>query len=228
MTPHSPLPFPGGKIRRTAKNYRRSKTREGFSLLELLIVMTITGLLSCLVAVSLGTADSAALSGNGNAVFDALSLARQEAVSRDTYTAMVIMTNGAGAYNSYCLMELPKNSDGTYNTNGWSGFQSWQTLASGVVFSPSDPSTFLTTPTPSALPATLPASYSYHGKSLDLASTCTAQIFRPDGTLIATNQLRLRIVRGSWNGSSVTSPRQTNYYDIVIVPDTGATQVERL
>ena len=84
----------------------------------------------------------------------------------------------------------------------------------------------------------LPSAFSFRGTSLDLTSTSEvrAQIFQPDGTLAGEKFLRLRLVEAAEDlaGSGITytgrqiAGQPANYYDIVILRDTGQAKVERL
>jgi hypothetical protein len=82
-------------------------------------------------------------------------------------------------------------------------------------------------------PSPLPGSLQFHGQAIDLKGNTICQIFAPDGTL-ADKPLRLRLVQaaeGAGDGIIYTGPKvgdlPANYYDIVILRETGQTKVER-
>ncbi|HEY5743705.1 MAG TPA: hypothetical protein VIS99_14315, partial [Terrimicrobiaceae bacterium] len=74
------------------------------------------------------------------------------------------------------------------------------------------------------------------GQAINSNTDFAYQVFAPDGTLTKRNPVRLRLVlgaEGSGPGIIYTGPKNAggnpaNYYDIVILAETGQVKVERL
>lgn len=217
--------------------------RIGFTLLELLMVMSILSVLMVLVTPSLGFLNSQSLTAAGNQLVDVTTMARQNSIAKNGYTAIVIKTQGTGAYSSYCILDLARNDDGSYAA--WQTVTPWRNLTPGVIFSPTTPSSTISSflDGTTKVPTPLPTQYPFRGKQIDLTagsptSETIVQIYQPNGTpLNATQSLRLRLVEGTvsdsgeviykYPQSSNGNVSPANYYDIVIVRDTGQSEIER-
>jgi prepilin-type N-terminal cleavage/methylation domain-containing protein len=210
----------------------------GYSLIELLAVMAILSALAGLTVGSLSPVKANALTAGGNQMTDLLTSARQNSISRHAFTAVVIKSAGDARYSAYCLFELTRNDDG--NTAGWRMLAPWRSLPEGVRFDPGAPviapaANFLDMVS-RPLPSPLPSSVQFRGQAVNLASDAAYQIFAPDGTLTRGEPVRLRLVEAAENlaGAGITytgrksGDHPANYYDIVILRDTGQAKVERL
>ncbi len=202
-----------------------------FSLVELLVVVAIISVLTGLSVSSLNLWRAQALTSSGNRMADLVALARQNSVGKNTYTAIAIKTQNESAYSAVCLLEYVRSDDGS--SGQWKMFTPWTTLKDGVVFTSDASNTFLNSS--GTLPDNFPAQIPYRGQSANVSSMAV-QVYQPDGTLSAGQMLRLRLVEGvaSASGNAVTlthpaaSGQPANYYDIVVVRDSGQVKVERL
>lgn len=202
-----------------------------FSLVELLVVVAIMSVLMGLGVSSLNLWRAQALSSAGNRIADLVALARQNSVGKNTYTAIAIKTQNESAYSAVCLLEYARSDDGS--PGQWKVLTPWSTLKDGVVFTPDASNTFLSSN--GTLPDNFPAQIPYRGQAANVSSMAV-QVYQPDGTLSAGQMLRLRLVEGVANasGNAVTlthpaaSGQPANYYDIVVVRDSGQVKVERL
>lgn len=221
-----------GMHRPMSRRYRHS----GFTLAELLMVIAIMSIVMGIVMSSLGTSGSANLKSAGNTVSDTISLARQNSISQDAFTAIVVQTSGDAAYTSYCLMQLKRNpTTGNFTDSTWQPLAAWRHLGGGVVFDPganvANSANFFGA-SGSLMGAS--ANLSYQGKPLNLSNAAVFQVFRPDGSMAETQTMRLRVVRGVWNPASTSVTYQgsssggtpSNYYDILFLQDTGQTKIE--
>jgi type II secretory pathway pseudopilin PulG len=198
---------------------------------EVLVVVAVISVLSALTLPALQALSSKNLAASGNQISDLAAMARQNSISKNAYTAIIIKTQNTGAYSCYATLQLTRLDNGVYAA--WQTLTPWQFLPKGIVFyrEPfSSPANFLSglTSPPSPFPE-----YSFEGQQIDLSS-CAVQIYQPDGTLSAGQPLRLRLVEGSV--TSAGNPIYThlnsagnpaNYYDLVFVRDTGQTKIER-
>lgn len=203
-----------------------------FSLVEILVVIAMMSVLLGLGVSTINVWKSETLSAAGNRFADCVAMARQNSLSKNAYTAVVIKTQGDGAYAAFCLMELVRPDDNSSGT--WKMLTPWNTLKEGVVFAPmSSTDSFLAAT--GNLPADLPTGITYRGQAVNFTTAAVAQVFQPDGTLSAGQMLRLRLAEGSANkteGISLTRPTTegvpANYYDIVFVRDSGQIKIERM
>ena len=206
-------------------------------MIELLSVLAIMSIIAGFVVSSLNFPNSVSLTADGDAISDTVALARQNSISQDAFTAIVVQTSGPGSYTTYCLMQLKRDSStGTFTGSTWQQFAAWRHLESGVVFDPSasvsGSANFFGT---SGSLMGAPASLSYQGQPVDLTHSVIFQVFRPDGTMTMDQPLRLRLVRGTWNSSmdavfyrgSSTGSGPANYYDVLFLQSTGLTKIIR-
>ncbi len=196
--------------------------RQGFSLLEVLIVLAIMSVLTALLMSSVSSLRSVSLSSAGNQMVDVLAMARQNSISKNVYTAIVIKSQGAGAYSSYSLLELARQDDGSLGS--WTAITPWHDLAQGVVFeSGQSNDTFVSGA--ASLPKPLPAAFPYKGQQIDLTSSTIAQYYLPDGTLSTQPALPARLVLRLTTTHASATPG--DYYDLVFVGNTGGAKIER-
>jgi prepilin-type N-terminal cleavage/methylation domain-containing protein len=215
----------------------RSKARcRGYSLIELLAVAAILSALAGLTVGSLSPVKANALTAGGNQIVDLLTFARQNSLSRHAFTAVVLKSTDEARYSAFCLLELTRNDDGTFST--WKIVAPWRFLPDGIRFDPrpvAGPANFLNMSPPPAAPLPLPASIQFRGNSVTLSGGAAYQIFAPDGTLTKGNPVRLRLVEAGEDSAGpglIYTGQQSggqplNYYDIVVIDETGQSKVER-
>jgi hypothetical protein len=127
-------------------------------------------------------------------------------------------------------------SYGDYSKYQWKQILSWKKLPEGIFFNSSGitGNNFLVTgDTGQNLPKPLPTNLTYHGEPV---SDVVAQTYQPDGVLTVGELVRLRLVEGVMDSGSTSiaikrkdsSGNPVNYYDIVVLRDTGEPKVERL
>jgi prepilin-type N-terminal cleavage/methylation domain-containing protein len=222
--------------------------RRAFTLVEMLLVMAIiTVLTSVSVLAMKSLMGSTGLTGAGDKVSAFFAFARQEAISKNTITAAVILTKsslGTPAYRTYSVWELVLPADDNLSDATWVQASKWQTLPNGVVI---DNSTLAatannylssTTVTP-ALPT-----MNYLGTTLNPATDCAVQIFLPSGRIdppsnatpsTANNPIALQLAEGFYNGSTITyqhpnatnSALPANYVDYYFSAATGEPKIVR-
>jgi len=212
--------------------------KRGFSLVETLVVLAIMSVLTVVTVASVSVIRSEALTSSGNQMVDVFAMARQDAMAKNAYVLVLIKTQGAGAYSSYCLLELTRQDDGSFGS--WTAITPWRSLGSGVVFESGQANdTFISNTSSLSLPQPLPTSFRYHDQTLDLtaAGVVAYECYQPDGTLTGgqNSALCLRLITGTvdpstgvftYQGSTV-SGKPVSYYDLVVVSNTGMTKIER-
>jgi len=205
--------------------------------MELRSVIAIMSIVVGIMVSSMSFSHSVSLTANGNTIADTVDQARQNSISQDAFTAIVVQTSGTGSYTYYCLMGLKRDpATGSFANSTWQQLTAWRHLDNGVVFDPSasvsGSANFLGA---SSSLMGAQASLLYQGQPVDLTHSVIFQVFRPDGTMTLAQPLRLRLVRGTWNSSqaavsyqgSSTGNGPANYYDVLVLQDTGRTKVVR-
>jgi len=204
---------------------RRSKRRafifewneDAFSLIELLMVMTIISLLFGLTTLSIsGVSQSRNLTSGGNLVVSLTQQARQNSITKQALTALVLAPVVADSeFNSriFCLMELSSGA------TRWTQISAWQILPQGVIVDSYQSAVFFNSPN---LSPDLP-SIPFRGTAV---TSIVYQVFNPDGSLYVGN-----------SGQPASSPilklvlsksNLPNYYEISLNILTGIPRIDRL
>jgi prepilin-type N-terminal cleavage/methylation domain-containing protein len=212
----------------------RSPAAQGFTLAEMLVVLAIMAILAVLAAQSVGALRSEKLTTAGNQMVDVFAMARQNSISNNDFTAVVVQTTGTRACAAYSLWELARQTDGTLAT-AWTQVTVWKFLPKGVVFeSGTSLDTFMaSTVSSTVFPfSSVAPTYTFLGTQI---SSVAVQCYQPDGTLIGEQSLQLRLVEGTadpgtgnttYQGTTV-SGTQVSYYDIFFIGNTGTTKIGR-
>ena len=198
--------------------------------------MAILSALAGLTVGSLSPVKANALTAGGNQITDLLASARQNSISRHAFTAVVIKSAGDARFSAHCLFELTRNDSGAFAA--WKMNAPWRSLPEGVRFDPGafDPAlNFVVSGNNPIPPSPLPGSVQFRGQAVNLPNDVAYQIFAPDGTLTKGTPVRLRLVEAAQDtGTGIiytgqkTAGNPANYYDIVILGETGQAKVERL
>gem|GEM_PF-845642 len=206
-----------------------------FTLLELLVVMAIMGIIVMLMIPSLKSiGGGTSLTGEGNRIASLIIQARQNAMSKNALTALVVITDPGLAANlsAASLWESTPRSDGTSPTPAdWKQISKWEVLRKGVVFVPPtgtqmDPPAVVTNPPFPVL--------NQAGKAL-AADGFVCKIFLPAGGLLAGKPGLINLAEG-FIAPGDTAPTYTNkkadgtpanLYTITIIAATGHLVVER-
>jgi prepilin-type N-terminal cleavage/methylation domain-containing protein len=196
----------------------------GFSLLEMLVVVAV---IAILISASVGIFNSQAtrpsLTRVGNELVGALTFAQQQAITRNTASAFLVVTKPTDEDSRRLYTTLRLDPD----SQTWTPVIEWKTLPSDVFFDSTN-STFFTN-APSVTPA-LPT-LSYKGRSFSPASgDYVYQVIQPSGLPYeVSSALKLRLIRGvmDTNSGSVTRLETNNFFDVVMSETTGRIGIER-
>ena len=200
---------------------------DGFSLVEMLLVMAVMSILLVLSYSSFSVFRSTLLASSGNQVADFATMARQNSIAKNAYTAIVIKTSGTSACSAYCLLQLVRNDDGSFGQ--WKALTPWKYLPGATIFEiGASKDTFMAggnlqvPPFPSMAGALVFQGAPWTGST-------SYQIYQPDGTLMGGQAVRLRLVQGTADASvpAVTTSVGPNYYDLVFVANSGTVEIER-
>lgn len=225
----------------------RRRRQRGFTLIELMAVMAIMAILLSLGMMSFKSlSGSTGLDGAGDQLNGFFAFARQEAIAKNTMTAVIMVTNptvsnGNASYRTFALWELTLPADGTApESSNWNQASRWMTLPTGIVVDNSTTdgvSNFLQGPANSdSIQPPLPASLNYQGTPLNLDQDCVYQIFLPSGRLDApmTDPCTLRLVEGFYKNSVITyqhlnssTSQPANYVSYIFSTATGEPKIVR-
>lgn len=188
-----------------------------FSLTELLLVVALILTMMGFITTSLGLGKARNLSMAGNLVAGLCEQARQNAISRNVLSALVIghATGSERSGRVLIILELSGNQ--------WAPVTAWTTLPSGVSVDQQSPKYFLNQPL-LAQPIELPPC---GGVSVDAAS-CVYQIFSPAGGLLTTGVTQpqpslIPLVQSVGDSGQ----NQDNYCDVIVNHYTGIAKVDR-
>jgi prepilin-type N-terminal cleavage/methylation domain-containing protein len=214
----------------------------GFTLIELLtvvaIMVTVVGL-AVPAFTSIGSANL--LDASGNRAVNLINFAREDAMSKNAMTALVVLTSPQNsAYRTLAVMELPNGS------TVWNQVSAWETLSSGAMIDPGPDNNSTHIPFPylfnftrstvpagtAGVPRTAFPSIQYGGATVQ---SYQYEVFLPNGSLLSGSSATIRLAEGfisSGNTATYTRPDPhgggpANYYNITILGATGRTKIDR-
>ena len=215
---------------------RRCTSRSGFSLVELLTVIVIIALTASLVVpafTSLGK--SSALSVSANQVANLVNRARENAMSKNAMTALVVVTETSleNSNRVFILLELSPRSDGSQaQPSDWKQIGKWESLLPGVLVDPSNLSLNKSSAQAgeSGVPTPAFPTLAYHGQTV---STYSYVVFLPGGNLLGSTSPQVMLAEGNLASGAVTYTRPAggggpaNYYKLTILTATGRLKIDR-
>ncbi len=196
-------------------SFLRGTASRGFSLAELLVVVAIMGLLATISTPGLVRSYRAStLTASGNRAVDLAMQARQNALSRNAMTALVLAINGASPNQAMTVIEL--QADQT-----WKQISSWAFLSPNAKAYPNGGAS-------TTLPGTAPTLV-LNGKSLG-AGGYACYVFNPDGTTYNSAavlpQLYVQYASDTAPSGGGGNTGLPNYYDLVF-SDAGGIHIVR-
>lgn len=195
-------------------------SRRGFSIVELLTVVAIVAVLSTIVGVGTGSKPGRQLESTGLKAANVLELARQNSMSRDAMTA-VVLTKGNTPQMS--VFELRPRADGLALTSAdWVQVGRWEALPDGIVV---DKDTFT-----EGTATTTPAPPIPRVKGQTVAPTAFSYTtFLPSGRLADSTPATLRFAAGQAGAAHQTASdgEPVNYFKLTIISATGRVKIDR-
>jgi len=208
----------------------RVKALDAFTLVEMLVVVTVIGLLLALAGAGLGGAmQGMAMTNAGNKVTQVIDAARQRAMTANVLTAVVLVTNSGEAEDGRALTVIEYPPGGS----AWTQYSEWDLLPEGVTIdlNNNDYGSFVNSKDP--LPFFSSDSVKYKTKSLT-PDQFTVRVFVPSGGLLDSSQAsQLQVVDGLNDNGTTTYTKAlvnnipANYYRVTILGSTGKTKIER-
>lgn len=209
--------------------------QQGFTLVELLVVMALIVLMASLAVPALNSVTKAnSLTNGGNLVASLVEQARQHSMSANVMTALVLITgsnNGEGDYRAFTLLDY--NAEDA--TPQWKQVAKWEYLPTGVVVDKNSPDCTFLSNSANPLPFTSSSDpvppVNYHGQSV---ANYAARVFLPNGGLSnPISAAKIQLVEGVVQGGALvythpgSSGTAANYYRVAIIGATGRGKIER-
>lgn len=185
-----------------------------FSLIELLAVTALLTLLMSLgVPALLSSRESSALAQAGGMMADLASLARQNAVSRNAPTALLIVRQSAsGSLDDRAATLVEMDED-----RKWRQVTGWSILPESTEAVDATSGGSL----PSLPSGSGSAGLKLRGAAIDPSTQCDAYLFHPDGRLVVAGNTQARVKVRAATGST------GNFYELIFNAATGSYKVER-
>jgi len=185
----------------------------GFSLIELLVVTALLALLMSLgVPALLNSRQASALTQAGGLMADLASLARQNAVSRNAPTALLIVKQNAPDLlnnRAMTLVEMDQNRN-------WRQITSWTILPESTLATNATTGGLPTPPWSAGSPA-----LRLRGTAINPVTQCDAYLFHPNGRLVVSGNTQAKLKVQTVSGAP------DNTYELIFNAATGSYKVER-
>jgi Tfp pilus assembly protein FimT len=218
------------------------------TLLELLVVVAIiASLMGLAVPAVTNISRSGQLATGGNQAAEIAQLARQTALSNNSATALVLVTDSQStpARQAFAILQMIPQDESKTGKAMWRQVSAWEPLANAVfvdvTLSPSNAQpldascTFQDGPSQDfTSPMALPATFQYEGHTV---STYKYVTFLPDGSLATGSTARVELVEGHLASatSAIYTHRSPNtnpaapadYYRITLIAATGRVKIDR-
>lgn len=194
------------------------KSHSAFSLTELLVSVAIITLIGALGVPAVSSLRAAKLVNSGNLIADMVNQARQNAITRNTSTALVMaVTTGDSKLDGrlFCIVEYK------IATQTWGMISPWTLLPAEVMVDSAGSNVFVTSRPVISPPI---GDLKYAGKTIG-SGKYTYQVFLSDGTMESTQFTAntMPVLRLVQDHTAV----QSNYYDIILNVYTGIPKIER-
>jgi len=202
-----------------------------FTLVELLAVLAVIITMTALaVPAFTGISHGSTLKAGGNSISNLALLARQNSLSKNAMTALVMVgaSGTQGDFRAFSLYEISPHSDGTPAVTGdWKQITAWETLGDGVA---ADLCTF----SASSVQMTPPfPTLTYRGAQI---ANYQYVVFLPSGALYSSNPAHVRLAPGfvptggqtvSYTAKVDANGQPANYYDLSILSASGRIKIDR-
>ena len=202
--------------------------KRGFSLIELVVAMAVMlCLMGALTPALNGLGKSGSLNGGGELVANLLSSARQNSLSKNAMTALVMVTDPDvdNQHRMFTMLELRTPRGGALPTSSdWKQIAKWEILANGIVVNNWSESSTAVSP---ALP-------SVHCGNRQI-SQFKSIIFMPDGSTYNDSPATFELIEGFFPRGASTplltgrsqNGEAVNYYKLTVLNSTGRVKIER-
>lgn len=208
-----------------------ARNRWGMTLVETLMVLSILVLLMALVVPAFNSLTKGRALNRGGTLVDSLAhLARQNSMSKNAMTALLLVTDPAAPSRNrqLALMELvPPVNGAKPQSSDWKQLGPWEKLPEGIVVDLCD-----TDEAPTSKPFPDFPQIRADGKVLQKWKYL---IFLPGGNLAKDQSVQFRLVEGIFTGAgdlpaythSGSDGQPANHYTITIIAATGRTKIDR-
>jgi len=190
----------------------------------------MVSLIGVLVPAFSGIGKAGALNGDGALIANLANVARQNSLSKNAMTALVVVTDRSNDFQNrvFTMLELLPSSNGHPPVNtDWKQISKWETLGRGVVVNNwTTQSGTASTVSPALPPLT------YGGQQIDQFKSL---VFMPDGSTYGDGPTTVELVEGYYPKGAATpfytgglkNGSAANFYQLTILNATGRIKIDR-